>query len=77
MPTIVGLRRRGYTPAAIRNFCERIGVTKDYAWIDYATLDGCPARRPGEPGPPRHGGAGPREAGADQLGRGVWQRRTH
>ena len=41
MPTIVGLRRRGYTPASIRNFCERIGVTKDYAWIDYATLDGC------------------------------------
>ncbi|MBV2163087.1 MAG: glutamine--tRNA ligase, partial [Comamonas sp.] len=41
MPTIVGLRRRGYTPAAIRNFCERIGVTKDYSWIDYATLDGC------------------------------------
>ncbi|QEA13516.1 glutamine--tRNA ligase/YqeY domain fusion protein [Comamonas flocculans] len=41
MPTIVGLRRRGYTPASIRAFCERIGVTKDYAWIDYATLDGC------------------------------------
>ena len=41
MPTIVGLRRRGYTPASIRNFCERIGVTKDYSWIDYATLDGC------------------------------------
>ncbi len=41
MPTVVGLRRRGYTPASIRNFCERIGVTKDYAWIDYATLDGC------------------------------------
>ena len=41
MPTIVGLRRRGYTPAAIRLFCERIGVTKDYSWIDYATLEGC------------------------------------
>ncbi|GAB2818262.1 glutamine--tRNA ligase/YqeY domain fusion protein [Comamonas piscis] len=41
MPTVVGLRRRGYTPASIRKFCERIGVTKDYAWIDYATLDGC------------------------------------
>lgn len=41
MPTVVGLRRRGYTPASIRNFCERIGVTKDYSWIDYATLDGC------------------------------------
>ena len=41
MPTIVGLRRRGYTPAAIRSFCDRIGVTKDYAWIDYSTLEGC------------------------------------
>ncbi|WP_027013830.1 glutamine--tRNA ligase/YqeY domain fusion protein [Comamonas composti] len=41
MPTIVGLRRRGYTPAAIQMFCERIGVTKDYAWIDYSLLEGC------------------------------------
>ncbi len=41
MPTIAGLRRRGYTPAAIQAFCERIGVTKDYSWIDYATLEGC------------------------------------
>src|SRR5574337_1176906 len=41
MPTIVGLRRRGYTPASIQMFCERIGVTKDYSWIDYATLEGC------------------------------------
>ena len=28
MPTIVGMRRRGYTPEAIRNFCDRIGVAK-------------------------------------------------
>ena len=41
MPTIAGLCRRGYTPTAIRAFCERIGVTKDYSWIDYATLEGC------------------------------------
>ncbi|XDF33593.1 glutamine--tRNA ligase/YqeY domain fusion protein [Paracidovorax avenae] len=41
MPTIVGLRRRGYTPEALQLFCERIGVTKDYSWIDYATLEGC------------------------------------
>ena len=41
MPTIVGLRRRGYTPASIQMFCERIGVTKDYSWIDYSTLEGC------------------------------------
>jgi glutaminyl-tRNA synthetase len=39
MPTIAGLRRRGYTPEAIQLFCERIGVTKDHSWIDYAALD--------------------------------------
>jgi glutaminyl-tRNA synthetase len=41
MPTIVGLRRRGYTPAAIQAFAERIGVTKSDSWIDYSTLEGC------------------------------------
>ena len=39
MPTLVGLRRRGYTPASIQLFCERIGVSKEYSWIDYALLD--------------------------------------
>jgi glutaminyl-tRNA synthetase len=41
MPTIVGLRRRGYTPASLQNFAERIGVTKSDSWIDYSTLEGC------------------------------------
>ncbi len=41
MPTIVGLRRRGYTPEALQQFAERIGVTKSDSWIDYATLEGC------------------------------------
>ena len=41
MPTIVGLRRRGYTPEALQLFAERIGVTKSDSWIDYATLEGC------------------------------------
>jgi glutaminyl-tRNA synthetase len=41
MPTIVGLRRRGYTPEALQNFAERIGVTKSDSWIDYSTLEGC------------------------------------
>jgi glutaminyl-tRNA synthetase len=40
MPTIVGLRRRGYTPEAIQLFCERIGVSKADSWIDYSTLEG-------------------------------------
>ncbi len=41
MPTIVGLRRRGYTPESIRLFIERIGVTKSDSWIDYGTLEAC------------------------------------
>jgi glutaminyl-tRNA synthetase len=40
MPTIVGLRRRGYTPEALQLFCERIGVSKADSWIDYSTLEG-------------------------------------
>lgn len=41
MPTIVGLRRRGYTPESIQLFADRIGVTKSDSWIDYSTLEGC------------------------------------
>jgi glutaminyl-tRNA synthetase len=40
MPTIVGLRRRGYTPEALQLFAERIGVSKSDSWIDYSTLEG-------------------------------------
>ena len=40
MPTIVGLRRRGYTPESLLLFAERIGVTKSDSWIDYSTLEG-------------------------------------
>ncbi|MCR6667692.1 MAG: glutamine--tRNA ligase/YqeY domain fusion protein [Methyloversatilis sp.] len=40
MPTIVGLRRRGYTPEALQLFAERIGVSKADSWIDYSTLEG-------------------------------------
>lgn len=41
MPTIIGMRRRGFTPAAIRDFCERIGITKNDAWIEMAVLETC------------------------------------
>ncbi|MFA4827893.1 MAG: glutamine--tRNA ligase/YqeY domain fusion protein [Thermodesulfovibrionales bacterium] len=41
MPTISGLRRRGYTPEAIRNFCERIGVAKRDSTVDMALLEFC------------------------------------
>ena len=40
MPTIVGMRRRGYTPESIQLFCERIGVSKGDTWIDYSILEG-------------------------------------
>lgn len=41
MPTISGLRRRGYTPESIRDFCERIGVAKANSLVDSALLDHC------------------------------------
>ena len=41
MPTISGLRRRGYTPESIRDFCERIGVSKANSCVDSALLDYC------------------------------------
>lgn len=41
MPTISGLRRRGYTPEAIRDFCERIGVAKSNSLVDAAMLEHC------------------------------------
>ncbi len=41
MPTLVGLRRRGYTPESIRLFAERIGVSKSDSWIDWSVLEDC------------------------------------
>ncbi len=41
MPTISGLRRRGYTPESIRNFCDRIGVAKRASVVDIALLEHC------------------------------------
>ena len=41
MPTLGGLRRRGYTPASIRNFCDRIGVSKVNSTVDYGFLEHC------------------------------------
>ena len=41
MPTLCGLRRRGYTPKSIRNFCERIGVAKVSSTVEYAFLEHC------------------------------------
>ena len=41
LPTLSGLRRRGYTPAAIRDFCERIGVTKSDGVVEVGSLENC------------------------------------
>lgn len=41
MPTLCGLRRRGYTPKSIRNFCERIGVAKAASTVEYSFLEYC------------------------------------
>jgi glutaminyl-tRNA synthetase len=41
MPTLVGLKRRGFTPASIRDFCERIGITKKDSLIDVGVLENC------------------------------------
>ncbi|HIJ94737.1 MAG TPA: glutamine--tRNA ligase/YqeY domain fusion protein [Desulfuromonadales bacterium] len=41
LPTLEGLRRRGYTPASIRTFCEQIGVGRSDSWIDVSVLEEC------------------------------------
>ena len=41
MPTIVGLRRRGYTPESLRLMADRTGTSKAGGWTDYSTLEGC------------------------------------
>ncbi len=41
MPTVSGMRRRGYPAAAIRSFCERIGVGRNASWIDLSILEDC------------------------------------
>ena len=40
MPTLVGMRRRGYTPESIRNMVDSTGVTKSNSWLEYSVLDG-------------------------------------
>jgi len=41
MPTIVGMRRRGFTPESLQLFCDRTGVTKSDGWIDMSVFEGC------------------------------------
>ena len=75
MPTLAGLRRRGYTPESIRDFAERIGVTKAANLIELATLEHAVREDLNKRAPAPHGGAPPAEAGGRELsgrpGRGV------
>ncbi len=41
LPTLAGLRRAGFTPQAIKDFCERIGITKQNSWIEMGVLEYC------------------------------------
>ena len=52
MPTLCGLRRRGYTAGSIRNFCERIGVAKAASTVEYGFLEHCLREDLNEHGPP-------------------------
>jgi len=55
MPTLVGARRRGYTPEGFRAFAERIGVSKADSWIDYSILEECMREHLNEVAPRRIG----------------------
>jgi glutaminyl-tRNA synthetase len=68
MPTLAGLRRRGYTPEAIRDFCRRIGVNK-YDSGGLPASGALPARRPQQARPATHGGAKAPEGHHRQLSR--------
>ena len=70
MPTLCGLRRRGYTPVSIRNFCDRIGVAKATSTVEYAFLEHCLREDLNEHCPAGHGGAPSHQADHHQLPRG-------
>ena len=70
MPTLAGLRRRGYTPEAIRAFCERIGVAKTDSMIDVGLLEHGLREDLNRRCAARDGGAAAAEAGDRELPRG-------
>ena len=75
MPTISGIRRRGYTPEAIRNFCGAIGLSKTNGILDLRHARALRARRPEQERAAGHGGAASAEDRDRQLSRGP-DRRT-
>ncbi len=70
MPTISGLRRRGYTAESIREFCKRIGVTKQDNTIEMASLESCIREDLNENAPARDGGDRSGETGYRELSAG-------
>ncbi len=70
MPTISGLRRRGYTAESIREFCKRIGVTKQDNTIEMASLESCIREDLNEKRPARDGGDRSGETGYRELSAG-------
>ena len=71
MPTIAGLRRRGYTPEALRTMCERAGTSKAGGWTDYASLEIALRDDLDPQGAARHRRARSGTARAHQLGRAL------
>ena len=67
MPTLVAMRRRGVTAAAIRDFCHRVGVTKKDNVIDVALLENCVREDLDSKAPRVMGCAAPPAGGGDQL----------
>ena len=67
LPTLAGLRRRGFTPESIRDFCERIGVAKANSVVDYALAGALPARGSQQARPAVHGRPAAAQGRADQL----------
>ena len=68
MPTIAGLRRRGYTPASIRLMCDRAGTSKAGGWTDYASLEIALRDDLEGAGAASHGGARPAAAASSSTG---------
>ena len=85
MPTIAGLRRRGYTPQSIRTLCERAGTSKAGGWTDYASLDialrddldgqGAAGDGGARPGAPAGSRTGPRSSATRRIARPASRRR--
>ena len=69
MPTISGLRRRGFTPESIRDFCDRIGVAKKENVVDVALLEHCVREDLNTPRAARDGGAAAAGGGHRELSR--------